>query len=821
MQRIKQVLSILVTLVLGLAGSALPQAAITSKFAFRDHYWQGQRLPYRLFVPESYSAPQKYPLVLTLHGSGERGANNRAQIDNYRIATVWADPLSQAKYPCLVVSPQCPASGNWSGDMLLAVSDLLDSLQHEFSIDPNRLYVTGLSMGGFGTWELACRFPGRFAAAVPMSGGGDVIDIAPLMNLAIWNFHGELDNSVPVELSRLMMQAFEAAGRPVLFTACEYGSCAGMSQQEVVRHVEQHADLLYTEIEDGGHIMWDQAYDYPPLLPWIFSQVRRDTSLLQLTALTAWQRISGEVEITWRSAVTASRLELWFRGAPDGEWQRLAELPQSGSWRWNTATTADAALGRLRLYALDADGRIAAWAESAPFTVDNPGNGKPYACIRTPIWADVPFDLPELDLSFVAMDAETDLVHAQIYYSSDDGRTWQPTSGITNTPDTGLVILPIPLEALPNSLHARLRLEVSDGTSTATAETRSFRKLTPRQDSLKVVHIAGSSGATIQAMVFNGAQLTGDHYRIEFAGHDGALTWSVTNTRSGLRLLENIPLAATALESPFFEGLALKITDTNPAQPDMEKSGWSQGRATLKCNIYLQDYRIGGVMRKSFPQPSDYRITFSEQFIDTSAAAFGIPAVPIRFTVRDITRDRQVKALFIDTNRDQMLSRLEYIYLVEPDSTGQPRITWSMSFTGDSTAVLPRGGDELTLRTLKPLSAADIYEFHASLAGINGQSADAAAMPASVRLIGVHPNPFNTATTIIYELDKAADLTISMHNLLGQQVRRFRSGGLEAGHHRFIWDGCDTEGRPLPSGLYYVVLQAGKVRQARPVVMVR
>lgn len=813
---------LLVILALGLAGSARPQPAITSQFAFRTHFWQGKWLPYRLFVPDSYSPLQQYPLMLTLHGSGERGANNKAQIDNYRIATVWADPVNQAIYPCLVVSPQCPESASWSGDMLLAVNDLLDSLQREFSVDPNRLYVTGLSMGGFGAWELIDRFPGRFAAAVPMSGGGNALDVAPMMDQAIWNFHGELDTSVPVELSRFMMQAFEAAGRPVLYTGCEYGDCRGVSQAEVLRRVQNHTDLLYTEVDDGGHVMWDQAYDYPPLLPWVFSQVRRDTSRLRLTGLTTWQRVSGEVGITWRSSISASRLELWFHGAPAAEWQRLAELPQTGIWRWNTAAVADGALARLRLYAFDAGGRIIAWDQSAPFTVDNAGNGLPYANIRTPIWSDQPLVERELALACAILDAETDPVNAAVDYSSDDGRTWQPVGSVYKVPDTSSVVFPVNLEALPNSLHARLRLQVSDGTSIAIAATRSFRKLTPRLDSLKVLHIAGSSGASIQAMVSSGAELNGERYRIEFSNQNGVLTWSVLYSSSGVRILENIPVEATALESPLFDGLTLRVADANPARPDMDNSGWSQGTATLRFNLYLQDYRIGGVMRKSNPQPSDYRITFSDQFIDTSAAAFGIPPVPIRFRVRDITRDRPVKVLFVDTNRDQMLSRLEYIYLVEPDSSGQPRITWSIGFTGDSTAVLPRGGDELTLRTLKPLSTADIYEFRAVASGVAVNQAGVTPAAQAVVLRGTHPNPFNASTTIVYELGRdEKEVCVEIYNLLGQRVRLLFSGGQKAGRHELVWDGRDGSGRVLPSGLYPLILRAGGLRQVKTMVMVR
>jgi predicted peptidase len=146
--------------------------SIVAKFVARSHSFQGVTLPYRLFIPDNYSPSQKYPLVLTLAGSSFGGTDNIRQLLGGPLATAWADSVNQAKYPYFVVSPQSP-TGDWTENVIVGtVSDLLDSLTREFTIDPNRWYVTGASAGGIGVWDMITRFPDRFAAGIPISGGG-------------------------------------------------------------------------------------------------------------------------------------------------------------------------------------------------------------------------------------------------------------------------------------------------------------------------------------------------------------------------------------------------------------------------------------------------------------------------------------------------------------------------------------------------------------------------------------------------------------------------------------------------------------------------
>lgn len=220
----------------------------------------GKSLPYRLMKPEKYDAAKKYPLVLFLHGAGERGNDNDKQLIHG--IPQFASAENRAKYPCFLIAPQCSSRRKWveidwtldSHEMpekpsrpLRQTLEAIAELQKEFSIDPDRLYVTGLSMGGYGTWDVICRHPEMFAAAVPICGGADERQAPRIAKLPIWTFHGALDKAVKPERSRKMIDALHKAG--------------GLPG--------------HTEYPDVGHNSWDLAYRDPEMYRWLFSKSRK------------------------------------------------------------------------------------------------------------------------------------------------------------------------------------------------------------------------------------------------------------------------------------------------------------------------------------------------------------------------------------------------------------------------------------------------------------------------------------------------------------------------------------------------------------------
>src|SRR5215218_1629154 len=185
-------------------------------------------LPYRLLLPEGFDASKKYPLVLFLHGSGERGRDNEAQLTHG--GQLFLNDTARKAFPAIVVFPQCPTESRWSNVQITTDSstgqrtfafqeggaptrpmamleNLLKELQHRYRIKRDQVYVMGLSMGGMGTFELARRRPELFAAAIPICGGANTATAAQLKRIHWWVFHGGKDDVVPPRFSEEMVTA--------------------------------------------------------------------------------------------------------------------------------------------------------------------------------------------------------------------------------------------------------------------------------------------------------------------------------------------------------------------------------------------------------------------------------------------------------------------------------------------------------------------------------------------------------------------------------------------------------------------------------------
>lgn len=241
-----------------LSGKGFISREIETRFqdrSYQDHC--GFTLPYRLMIPKHIVAGKKYPLVLFLHGSDERGTDNRKQL--YVGLHIFADPERIRKNPCFIVAPQCPkrmmwADADWKSDRhtmkkdptpaLRASRDLIQSLIDEFPIDSDRIYITGYSMGGFGTWDAVQRWPDFFAANVPICGGGDELTAGRIIHIPLWAFHGARDNIVKVTRSRRMIDAIVRAG--------------GVPR--------------YTEYREINHFSWGFVYADPKMHDWLFTQ---------------------------------------------------------------------------------------------------------------------------------------------------------------------------------------------------------------------------------------------------------------------------------------------------------------------------------------------------------------------------------------------------------------------------------------------------------------------------------------------------------------------------------------------------------------------
>lgn len=201
----------------------------------------------------------RVPLVFFLHGAGERGDDNMAQL-RHGVADLvaWLDTHETG---FKLVAGQVPTGKGWvevdwgsrahtmpaePSEPMRLVLGLLDTLLADPSVDHDRVYVTGISMGGYGTWDLVCRRPDVFAAALPICGGGDLAQAPRIAHVPVWTFHGSKDDAVPVCRSRNMVSALWAAG----------------------------SDVHYREYPDATHDVWTRTYRDPEVLEWFFRQVK-------------------------------------------------------------------------------------------------------------------------------------------------------------------------------------------------------------------------------------------------------------------------------------------------------------------------------------------------------------------------------------------------------------------------------------------------------------------------------------------------------------------------------------------------------------------
>jgi predicted peptidase len=244
------------------AATAQTQPTIETGFLNRSLILNGTTYRYQIFVPASYTPSQRWPVILFLHGAGERGSDGYVQT---QVGLAPAIRQNAARFPAIAVFPQVTPDSSWTGTLARVALMALDQTMREYQTDPSRVYLTGLSMGGNGTWYIAYRNPKRFAAIAPVCGwisptfwknadpvvpadSGEIYAAfgRQLRQTPTWIFHGEIDGAVPVDESRKTFAALQSVGAPV----------------------------QYAEIPGTGHDAWDPAYASPKFWTWLFAQHR-------------------------------------------------------------------------------------------------------------------------------------------------------------------------------------------------------------------------------------------------------------------------------------------------------------------------------------------------------------------------------------------------------------------------------------------------------------------------------------------------------------------------------------------------------------------
>lgn len=202
------------------------------------------KLKYLLYFPKNYSSSvKKWPLVLYLHGAGERGEI----LEHVKWNGIPRLAEDEPDFQFMALSPLCPNNSSWQ-NQFDAIDKLLYEVQEKYNIDERKIYVTGISMGGYGTWDIALMFPERFAAIVPICGGTSYPELIGLLkDLPIWAFHGAKDDIILPEETRVLIDFLK----------------------------QYNPNIKYTEYPEGGHDAWTETYDNPEMYRWLLSQERK------------------------------------------------------------------------------------------------------------------------------------------------------------------------------------------------------------------------------------------------------------------------------------------------------------------------------------------------------------------------------------------------------------------------------------------------------------------------------------------------------------------------------------------------------------------
>jgi predicted peptidase len=232
-------LNLLILFFILAAGTGFSQN-VPLKNKFAGKFTTEVKLDFLTYLPENFDSTKEYPLILFLHGSGERGND----IEKVRLQALPKEIEKGRKLPAIVIAPQCPENQRWKTFELAALLDHVGSL---YKVDKSAVYVTGLSMGGSGTWRFAAEFPERVAAIIPMCAYAEPHAAYQIADIPVWVFHGTADDVTPVDGSERMVKKLQEIG----------------------------GNVKFTKYEGANHGIWERTYANDEIYTWLFSQRKK------------------------------------------------------------------------------------------------------------------------------------------------------------------------------------------------------------------------------------------------------------------------------------------------------------------------------------------------------------------------------------------------------------------------------------------------------------------------------------------------------------------------------------------------------------------
>ena len=533
---------------------------------------------------------------------------------------------------------------------------------------------------------------------------------------------------------------------------------------------------------------------------------------VELTSPNGGETLNGNVEVTWAASGWGGPLRIDIHYSPDrGEhWFLLADsLENDGSFNWNTLDFDDGIYYSLFLVARNESGVNFDFSDSL-FTIDNPGNGAPQVFLLSPngseIWSGTQ------DITWIAGDADGDAISLDFYYSVDEGYFWYLiTSGEEND---GLY--PWNTATFPNSANYLIKAIISDGSLSGEDQSAGifqvYNEHLAMPDSL-LVHLAGHGDGLIVVNVVYESALVGHDYEITFDDTtDTVKTYDVYDLNTQQFVVENATELWGLAEGPIFDGIRLWISDILEPFVNDSLTGWVQG----DCNYEMEV----GLWITGIPHPANYEFQF-QGTIGDSVREDARPTVHTHapFILWNSTECRESRFVIIDNDQNGYWNSGDKVVILT-DTVGYAACWWVV-FTAPPDSVDPEAGDLALVYINKPFSSNDVFRlFISQVVGI-GEGDKDVAVPAKFSLSPNYPNPFNPNTTIEYFLPMSGKVILRVFNVMGQEVVTLTDGFRKPGSYRVFWDGRNSGGNAVASGVYFYRLDDGNFSQTKKMLLLR
>jgi len=743
---------------------------------------------------------------------------------------------------------QVAAAGGKSGigngrfeDFLL--QDVIPYVDARYRTIPSRTQrgVDGFSLGGYTAMMLITRHPELFCSAGAYDGTLMWLDLddprreGPLDD-GTWLASSLFDpafgrpRDVPMMLSYNPCNIVRDASpqRVALLSTCQFLIHSAGSESAGNLHRSQHMvdvlrsrglDNAFSDIRlaaNAAHNWWFADEHMRITLPLHWQKFRNPVNTMPLRLLVPepGSRIAGVTPVIWSPGVALTRAFSFLSYSRDDgrRWFPLATLTlPDTSFAWNTAEFPDGTRYRLRVLVV-ADSLAGVASSSGRFVVDNPGNGTPDVVLAGIQAGEVVSGVRVL--SWFAEDADGDSLQFSADYSPDGGVHWKPLFGWQQGACEYLWQTPL----FANSPFYRILLRCFDGTVTVADTSGTFAVSNPRTvlGGGVVAHVAGNGSGRVSVHVVSPAELRDACYRVSF--REDPTRYDVWNVTAGVPVVAEATELDGTVEGPLFDGVRLVVFDYTQPEVNVDSTGWTVGASTLLYRIYLPVVDLGTEVLHAVPWPSDYAIAIASEVVDTSCGLWGAPPLPMKFMVTELGSGERVEVIYNDQDGGATISAGDELFLAARSQDNMPFLTWAITFSGMPNAVPPAPGDIFVLKTKKPFTSRDIFEFNPTRSGI---SAEGQVAEGGCFALRAYPNPFNQSTVIEYAASVGGPFAVRVFDVCGRQVRNLSLQAGVPGRQRVVWDGADDKGLRVPSGVYVVKVSVSRVVGTTKVVLMR